>query len=72
MTIDTSMTLRQWYAGQMLAGMSGAGIDLMRLLKARADELKITPEALAARMCLAQADALIEAEKVESAKPQGV
>lgn len=53
------MTLRDWFAGQALSGMSGAGPEFMNALSRRAEKLGVNAEEYGARMAYLLADAMI-------------
>ncbi len=59
------MTLRDWFAGQALSGMTGAGTEFMNALCKRAKERGISEEELGAKMAYVLADAML----AERSKP---
>ena len=59
------MTLRDWFAGQALAGMTGAGPEFMNALCKRATERGISEEELGAKMAYVLADHML----AERSKP---
>lgn len=60
------MTLRDWFAGQALAGFTAANDAMLRALAALAEEEGQNTSQIVARLSYERADAMLAAREVQS------